>query len=370
LARQLERFGILDKIYTGYPKFKLKDEQGIALDKIKTFPWVHGPYMVRGKFGLDKFSWLKKEWEWLDRLTLDKFVSSQINYSTVLVGLSGSVLNTGKKVKKIGGFFICDRGSSHIRFQNDILKEEYEKWGFKFKGIDPRVIEKEENEYNLADRITVPSEFVRQSFIKMGVPEFKIVKIPYGARLDRFKKLASPAENQFQVLWVGGVSIRKGFMYALEAFRKLNHPHKKFIVVGEIEKEIKILLLKENLDGIEFRGLVSNTKLPLLYSSSHVFLISSLEEGLAMVQGEALACGCPVIATTNTGASDLFTNGEEGFIVSIRSSNAICEKLQYLADNEFLRKKMSEAALKKVNNIGGWDTYGELWSNLITSLIK
>jgi glycosyltransferase involved in cell wall biosynthesis len=370
LARQMERFHLLENIFTGYPSFKLKDEEGIDKTKIKTFPWIHAPYMKRGVLSLDKSVWLTKEWEWIDKQTLDKYVASQINSPTILIGLSGSGLLAGIKTKKLGGIYICDRGSSHIRFQNKILNDEYNKWGFKFKGIDPRVIAKEESEYALADRITVPSEFVRQSFIEMGVPEFKIVKIPYGARLDRFKKVVDPLDDEFQVLWVGGVSIRKGFMYALEAFQKLNHSKKKFIVVGNIEKEIKILLLNEKIDGVEFRGIVSNNKLPQLYSSSHVFLIASLEEGLAMVQGESLACGCPVIASENTGAQDLFSDGVEGFIVPIRSVQAIHEKLQLLADNEILRKQMSDAALIKVKELGGWDTYGQNWNNLIIEVKK
>jgi glycosyltransferase involved in cell wall biosynthesis len=368
LARQLERFDILDKIYSGYPSFKLKDEVGIDKSKIITFPWVHAPYMKRGILGLDKSDYLNKEWEWLVKQSLDKYVSANIKQPTLLIGLSGSALESGKKTKKLGGIFICDRGSSHIRFQNDILNEEYKMWGFEFKGIDPRVIVKEESEYELADRITVPSEFVRQSFIKMGVPENKIIKISYGARLDRFQKTSEPSENNFSVLWVGGVSIRKGFIYALEAFQKLNCTKKEFIVVGHIEHEVKLLLKNKDLSHVIFLGTISNYKLPELYSKSHVFLISSIEEGLAMVQGEALACGCPVIATENTGAEDLYTDGVEGFIVPIRSSQAIADKLQLLADDFSLRKRMSDAALIKVKDIGGWDNYGENWSKLISNL--
>lgn len=370
LARQMERFGRLDKIFTGYPKFKLKDEKGISPNKIITFPWIHAPYMKRGVLGLNKYDWLNKAWTWLDKQILDKYVASQIDSPTILIGLSSSGLEAGKKAKELGGIYICDRGSSHIRFQDNLLKEEYDKWGFKFRGVDPRIIAKEESEYNLADVITVPSEFVKQSFIKMGVLESKIVKIPYGARLDRFKKVDNPKGGEFQVLWVGGVSLRKGFMYALEAFRKLEHPKKKFVVVGGIQDEIKKLLLNKKLENVVFKGIISNSNLVQLYSTSHVFLLASLEEGLAMVQGEALACGCPIIATKNTGSGDLFTDNKEGFIVPIRSSEAIFEKLQFLADNEDKRKEMSEAALQKVKGLGGWNTYGDQWNDLIKSLLN
>lgn len=368
LARQMERFGLLETIYTAYPFFKLKDESGILRNKIKTFPFVHVPFMKRGKLGLDKLDSISKEWEWFDRQILDWFVASKIKQPGILVALSGCGLKSGKKMQMLGGKFICDRGSSHIEFQNEILIQEYKTWGFNFNGIDKRVIAKELEEYYLADKITVPSEFVKQSFILKGIDANRVQKIPYGARLDRFKKVSNPESTNFRILWVGAVSIRKGFMYALKAFQQLKHPRKEFIVIGSVESVMKQLLSKENLNYINFIENVSNAELPTIYSSAHVFVLSSIEEGLAMVQGEALACGCPVIATKNTGGEDLFTNGKEGFIVPIKSSQAIAEKLQQLADEPYLRNKMSVAAIAKVNNIGGWDNYGNEFIKLLNEL--
>ena len=365
LARQLEKYNLLDSIYTGYPKFKLKDEIGIGLKKIKTFPWVHAPYMKRGVIGLDKFHNLNKHLEWIDRQSLDYYVANNLKKPTILIALSGCGLISGKKVKKMGGIYVCDRGSSHIRFQNDILKEEFEQNGIRFKGIDSRVIDKEESEYENANFITVPSEFVKQSFVQMGVDENKIIKIPYGARLDRFSKISNPQNNKFKVLWVGSISLRKGFLYALEAFQNLDCEYKEFLVIGNLENDIKDILIKKDLTNVNFMGNVQNKNLPHIYSTSHVFLLSSIEEGLSMVMGEALSCGCPVIATENTGARDLFTDNIEGFVVPIRSSEVIKEKLQLFVDNPNLRIAMSNAALDKVIDIGGWDGYGEKWRNLL-----
>ena len=67
-------------------------------------------------------------------------------------------------------------------------------------------------------------------------------------------------------------------------------------------------------------------------SSSHVLVLPSVEEGLALVQAQAMACGCPLISSTNTGGEDLFSDGVEGFLVPIRSPEAIAERLQQLAD--------------------------------------
>ena len=368
LARQLQRNGVLEALYTGYPHFKLKDEQGIPPGKIKSFPWVRTPYMMRGRLGLDKWEWLNKEWEWLDQQTIDHYTASKIIHPTILVALSASGLNAGIKAKSLGGYYICDRGSSHISFQNEILKEEYRKWGFKFCGVDPRIIQKEELEYETCDTITIPSEFVKRSFLEKGIPESKLTKVVYGARLERFKKVAEPEASKFTILWVGAVNIRKGFMYLLKAFQSLKHPHKELIVIGNVEPEIKQLLNNEDISGIQFLGTVDNGQLPKYYSTAHVFVLPSIEDGFGMVMGEALGCGCPVIATNHTGAEDLFEDGKEGFIVPVRSVELLKNRLQLLMDDTGKQKQMADAGIEKVKSIGGWNSYGDEFTSLIERL--
>jgi len=370
LARQLEKKGLLEKLYTGYPKFKIKDEKGIPEDKIKTYPWFIVPYMKRGLLGLDKFNQLNKDWQWLTSQTLDKHVAGKIDKKGILISMSSIGLYAGKKMQSLGGSFICQRGSTHIVYQDEILEEEYKRWGFEWKGVDKRIIEKELLEYECADRVTVPSEFARQSFIEKGVSESKIVKISYGARLDRFKKIGEPAKNKFVVLWVGALSLRKGFMYALEAFEKLQYPNKEFIVIGSVSEEIKKLLASKRIDSsVHFKGTVPNTELINYYNSADVFILPSIEDGFGIVLSEALASGCPIIATPNTGSVDLIKNGQEGFIVPIRNADAIVESFQKFIDTPGMRNEMSELALKRVQSIGGWDDFGDNFEILLKSLV-
>ncbi|MGC1678254.1 MAG: glycosyltransferase family 4 protein, partial [Candidatus Binataceae bacterium] len=95
------------------------------------------------------------------------------------------------------------------------------------------------------------------------------------------------------------------------------------------------------------------------YSQASVLVLPSLEEGLALVQAQAMACGVPVIATTNAGAEDLFTDGVEGFVVPIRDPDAIASKLVYLYEHPEARDAMGAAALARVRELGGWNSYGE-----------
>ena len=87
-----------------------------------------------------------------------------------------------------------------------------------------------------------------------------------------------------------------------------------------------------------------------------------------MVQGQALACGCPVIASTNTGAEDLFTDEVEGFIVPIRDAGALTDRMQRLAEDRDLQQRMSAAALRRVRHLGGWSDYGDRWEQLLYQL--
>lgn len=371
LARQLEKRGLLEAIYTGYPRFKLQDESGIPPGKIHTFPWLHTPFMARGRFGLDRWEWLNREWAWYAQETLDRYVASRLRSADVLLALSGSGLRSGRHAQALGGIHICDRGSTHIRVQDQLLHEEYGRYGVIWPGIDPRTIAKEEAEYEQADWISIPSQFCYDSFVAQGIAPSKLLKIPYGARLERFwpSVQQQPADGEdFRVLFVGCAGPRKGFLDLLKAFSLLNHPRKRLVLIGSISPEAKALLESADQSSIELLGSVDNAQLREHYSRASVFVLPSIEEGLAMVIGEAMACGCPVIASTNTGASELITNGVDGFIVPIRSPELIAERLQLLADDPELRQGMGHAALARVQQLGGWDAYGDVWQAALTRI--
>src|SRR6185437_15302889 len=94
-------------------------------------------------------------------------------------------------------------------------------------------------------------------------------------------------------------------------------------LAGAMQDDVRELLPKLPTENVTFAGIVPQAELASLMSRSHVLALPSVEEGLALVQGQALACGCPVIATTATGAEDLFTDGVEGFILADRNTDAL-----------------------------------------------
>jgi glycosyltransferase involved in cell wall biosynthesis len=199
----------------------------------------------------------------------------------------------------------------------------------------------------------------------MGIPKEKLRRIPYGVRLERFRPVGQPPEDRFEVLFAGGVSLRKGVPYLLQAFAQVKHPTKRLRVAGAMRPDLEAVLSRLPQDNVEFLGSVPQERMVELMSTSTVMVLPSIEEGLALVQGQAMACGCPVIASTNTGSEDLFTDGVEGFIVPIRDSEALTSCMQQLADDPALRQRMSAAALARVKSLGGWKEYGDQWERVL-----
>jgi glycosyltransferase involved in cell wall biosynthesis len=270
-----------------------------------------------------------------------------------------------------GGIYICDRGSTHQLYQQQLVDDELRRWGLDppISGARDALCRREVTIYETADAITVPSNFAARSFIESGISRGKVHVIPYGVRLENFHPVAEPLPNTFEVLFVGHVGLRKGMPYLLQAFAGLRHPRKRLRVVGAVQPEFLPVLAHLPQRQVEFLGPQTQTEVVRYMSSSHVMVLPSIEEGLALVQGQAMACGCPVLATTNTGSEDLFTNGVEGFIVPIRDPDALRKKLQQLADDPVLQRGMSEAALLRVQRFGGWRHYGDLWVSLLESLL-
>jgi starch synthase len=366
LARELDRRGHLDAIYSTWPWARLKRE-GIARNKVRTFPWLHTPSTLMNRFAHPP-AWFAHRLDYQNALRFDDWTNRRIGEVDAFIGISGAGLKTGRALQQRGGIFICDRGSSHQLYQEAIVAEEFRRWGLEAPLTDPRASAREECIYETADAITVPSSFSRRSFIEKGVPAEKLHIIPYGVRLETFSKVADPSEDRFEVLFAGHVSLRKGVPYLLRAFAELKHPRKRLRLAGSVAPEIKTLLGRMPQEHVEFLGSIPQEQLPRMMSESHVLVLPSVEDGFGLVLSQALACGCPVIATTNTGGEDLITDGIEGFIVPIRDAPALTDRMERLAEDTALGRRMSEAALDRVKHIGGWRQYGDEWETLLGRL--
>lgn len=362
LARQMVRLGHLGRLYTGYPRVKV---DGLPAAKVSTFPWLMGPATLAGRFG---FSGLRDRLNVAVIESFDRWMARRLEQCDVFHCLSSFGLESHRAARaRYGALTVCDRGSSHIRFQNEILREEYARFDLPFAGIDARIMERELAEYEFCDLISVPSTFVMRSFIEQGIPREKLRLSPYGVDLAMFHPIAK-RDAVFRVLFVGSISIRKGVAYLLEAIKRASIPKLDLVLIGNMDADAKGTIDRSGV-ALRHLGVLPRGQLAEHYSQASVLVLPSLEEGLALVQAQAMACGVPVIATTNTGAEDLFTDGVEGFVVPVRDPDAIAAKLVYLYEHPEARDAMGAAALARVRALGGWNSYGEKMAAMYESAL-
>jgi starch synthase len=363
LAEQLQRRNLLGEIYTSYPRFKLT-KYCIAGERVKTNPLIHAPYMGLGRFKYAPQALVAAIGD-ASRRYHDLWVSACIEESDFFVGLSGHNLKSGRRSRELGAMWICDRGSSHILNQVSVVSSEYKKWGAEWRPPFKANVAQELAEYAESDVISVPTQFAKNTFITNGVNPQKIKVIPYGVNLNRFSPVGSPDCNAFTVLFVGGVGFRKGIPYLIEAFRRLKHPWKKLVIIGSIIPDFKPWLTAVADSNISIIGHVNQLELKEYMSKSDVLVMPSVEEGLAMVQAQAMACGCPVIGTYNAGTEEIVTDGVDGYVIPAADVDVLIERLNSLMDNPELRNSMRQAALNKVRSFGGWDSYANKFIDVL-----
>ena len=78
-----------------------------------------------------------------------------------------------------------------------------------------------------------------------------------------------------------------------------------------------------------------------------------------MVQAQAMACGLPLICTTNTGGEDLISDGKEGFVIPARNISKLKEKLLWCYQNQSDCRDMGNKAFEKIRGGHQWDNYGQ-----------
>lgn len=369
LARGLQKKNVLDSIITSYPKY-LVQKENIKKKFIKSIFIKEIIERTLLKLKLDRL--LSKLYFFINFIF--EYISSHlISYSKtdIIVSWSGVAEKSFNKafMKKKKIIKILERGSSHILFQNKILSEEYEILGIKKKIIDQKIIDKEIREYDLADYIFVPSMFSKNSFVENGIDIKKMLKVPYGVNLEEFFRVDQKPRD-FTIISTGQISVRKGSIYLLKAFESLNLKNSKLIMVGNIENELKNHLKQFFLNpNIVFVNHVKQKYLRKLYNNSHLFVSSSLEEGLAMVQPQAMACGLPIICTTNSGGEEIVDEGQNGFICPIRDANYLKNKIEFFYENRKQLKIFSENSYQKAIDELSWEKYSEKVYNEYKKLI-
>lgn len=370
LAQQLVKRDSLMRFYT----FSAETET----NRIKNYclgswlDWVYFKLRINKLISPSRYNTYKD-------ILFDHWVSKQLKHEKrcdIFVGWANYVTESIPVVRRLpfeatspwgaqrsrGAKIIIESGSCHIAVQQKLLQQEYDKLGLTYKPITQKNRERMEGEYAQADYIMTLSSFARNSFLSQGFAAEKILQVPCGIDVEYFDKpveLSSP--KKFIVIFVGLLSIRKGIHHLIEAWQQLNLPldRTQLLLVGTMQRDLQQVLYNKQLNSnIIFYGPTSRVTLRTLYQQASVFVLPSIEDGFGMVMGEAMASGLPVICSRNTGAPDVITHGNEGFLVNAGDVRAFAEKISWCYEYQQQACEMGFAGRETIKNYT-WDVYGE-----------
>ncbi|MEK7476862.1 MAG: glycosyltransferase family 4 protein [Candidatus Coatesbacteria bacterium] len=355
LARELDRRGLLARLITGYPASRAVQD---GVDRSRVVSILRFQAAQRLWSRLPGF--LRRGWDPTARILerYDRAAAALIPAgTTVFAGWGDVALHSFHRARELGAKTVLERGSTHVTVQCALLREEYERAGITPDLPGPAAVERALAEYAAADRIAIPSAFVRRSFLAQGVSEAKLIQVPYGVDLGRFAPPATPSPV-FRVIFCGTLCVRKGVHYLLQAFHELALPGAELWLIGPVAGEIRPALARWGGPAVRVLGTRAGPELVALYGQGSVFCLPSIEEGLAMVQAEAMACGLPVICTTNTGGGDIVREGVDGWVLPVRDVVALKEKIELCWRDRERCAAMGRSAAVRARDFG-WGAYGD-----------
>ena len=344
LAEMLSEAGVLKKIYTIYPLFKLK-EYNLSKKNIFSFRFFAAFIYICNYF---KIFYKKILFSDLFDFFVAKKITKEPEKKQYIIGLSGYCLKTITKAKKKEFTTIVERACPHILFQKKIITEEInnlpitDKLELSNSMFDEKIIDKMISEYDACDFICVPSNYSGDTFKQYKLND-KVVYSPLIPGKKIFNK-NSLYKNDFIILSVGFNFLRKGFYYLIKAMEEIqNIKDIKLKIRSNIPKGLNIKI-PGNVEIITQH--ISNTELEKLYNEASIVALPSIDEGFGLTAVEAISIGKPIIITENVGMSDIikkYSPDLNNHILKIRDIDAIKELILSLYDN---KKYMNEIGSK------------------------
>ncbi|MBS7657493.1 glycosyltransferase family 4 protein [Candidatus Bathyarchaeota archaeon] len=287
-------------------------------------------------------------------------------------------LLTLKTAKRLGIPTVLERPNAHTRFAYETYKKECERLGIKLPknheySYKKDVLEKEEKEYDLADKILCPSDFVVKTFIDQGFPHDKLVRHIYGFDEKRFYPDMN-SKNQgkgLTLISVGVQAVKKGLHYALEAWlQSPAHQEGTFLVAGEIFPEYA-KKLSSLLSHPSVRVLGHRNDVPELMRKSDILILPSIEEGFGLVCIEAMGSGC--VPLVSEACTDICKHMGNSLIHKVGDVKTLTNHITMLFENRSLLEKLRIGALCTAKEVT-WSKAGakllQIYQQIITTYKK
>jgi glycosyltransferase involved in cell wall biosynthesis len=221
-----------------------------------------------------------------------------------LWGYNGSSLSSFELAKQYGRQCILDRTIGDFRIFNTVMSEILDEYGEWFlpveREVSAQVIEADEREYALADRILVGCPYAAQT-IRQAVADpavhAKIKVLDYCFDEALFANIPAPRpvdrNGPVKFLFLGLAIPRKGIHLLMEAIEQIPVADAELTIVGDMK--IPATTFARYADRVNYRPTVARADVPAIMRDHHVLLLPSYFEGAGIVLYEALAAGCALI---------------------------------------------------------------------------
>jgi alpha-maltose-1-phosphate synthase len=311
---------------------------------------------------------------------LDRVVAAAVRKSdtcNLVYGYEDCAFSTFGAADARGIPRLYDLPIGYWRVAQRIYAEERERepeWAPTLTGIrdsDEKLARKDE-ELRLATHVVVASTFTKSTLAhaiqrQSGSDQRPITVIHYGAPAA-FPGEIAKAEGKLKILFVGGLGQRKGLSYALRAVELIGAKNCELTLLGRKVAE-GCRPLDQAVRDHRWLPSLSHAHVLREMRQHDVLIFPSLFEGFGLGITEAMSQGAAVITTAHTAGPDIIDDGVDGFIVPIRSADAIAEKLELLArDREHLHA-MKIAARKKMR-MYPWENYRRALVTLAQEVTK
>lgn len=285
-------------------------------------------------------------------------------------------LETFKRAKNLGIKCIYDLPIAYWETGQKLMKEEAERlpeWACTLGGgicDSEEKLDRKRKELELADVVVGPGSFVMDSLPSWAKNKKQIIS-PFGSpalQNIRGQNIKRKDPNlPLRVLFVGSMGQRKGLGDLFQAMSLFNSKNIELVILGTLKAPMKFY--RGAYANFTYEPGRPNNEVLKLMKSCDVLCLPSIVEGRALVMQEAMSQGLPLIITPNTGGEDLIIEGETGFLVPIRSPEAIAEKLEWLLSNRSLLPEMSQKAIE-ISQKYTWKKYGDDVVNGVLQYLK
>ncbi len=325
---------VLRPLLPAKAKVLLARDAELPARKVRSFQRFGLQYLWRYKRSLPRDVWKVHLWavEQFNRLIIEDGLTG----ANCVYGFRTASRLLFEFAARAGLQRVLEQCSAPAKVEDALVGEEYSRWpGWENAPSHEKVIaydEVERAEWDLADLILCPSEFVKRGIQQARGPADKCVVVPYGVQAPRSLSdtVKQALSKPLRVLFVGQVRLLKGIGYLLQAMRQFTSAEAVCRVVGPI-KVSREKLQSAAPPNVSLLGSIARTEMARQYAWADVFCLPTLCEGSATVIYEALASGLPVITTSHSGSLIRDCENGRNIIVPIRDPDAIAAGIRTVA---------------------------------------